>query len=136
MSSGEKTMNAMQENSTKKIFVVDDEAKIREIFENILTMEGYMVETFPNCEGLLSYVLSSPPDLLIMDLILPWEKGEDFIQRFNSIEKDKPFPIIVVSGKAMTPNAIDHLKSNGVINFYSKPFDIQFILKELSQILI
>ncbi len=123
------------DNSKKKIFVVDDEAKIREAFETILTTEGYTVETFPNCEGLLSYILSSPPDLLIMDLILPWEKGEDFIQRFNSIEKNRSFPIIVVSGKAMTTNAIDQLKSKGVTNFYSKPFDIQFILKELSQIL-
>ncbi len=128
-------MGIVQENSKKKIFVVDDEAKIREIFESILTTEGYIVETFPNCEGLLSYILSSPPDLLIIDLILPWEKGEDFIQRFNSIGKNRSFPIIVVSGKAMISNAIDRLKSNGVTNFSAKPFDIQFMLKELSQIL-
>ncbi|MCK5533923.1 response regulator [bacterium] len=129
-------MNKINTNSKKKIFIVDDEVEIREIFQNILTEEGYEVETFPNCEGLLTSIISSPPDLLIMDLILPWEKGEDFIQRFNSIDKIKNFPIIVVSGKAISNTDIQQLKSNGVINFYSKPFDIQFILRELSTLLM
>lgn len=125
----------MKENLKKKIFIVDDEEAVRDMFKNVLTPETYEVETFPNCEGLLSYILSSPPDLLIMDLLLPWERGEDFIQRFKSIEKIRNLPIIVISGKTMSDTDIEYLKSQGIVNFFAKPFDVHNVLNEISRIL-
>ncbi len=126
----------MEEKSKKKIFIVDDEKVIRDLLKNILTQKGYEVEVFPNCEGLLSYMISSPPDLLIIDLILPWEKGEDFIERFKSVEKANNLPIIVISGKAMSIADIENLKAQRVSNFFSKPFDVHDILNEISKILM
>lgn len=126
----------MEEKLKKKIFIVDDEKKVRDMFEIFLIPKGYEVEVFPNSEGLLSYIISSPPDLLIMDLNLPWEKGEDFIERFKSVEKIVNLPVIVISGKKMSPSDIEHLKSKGASSFFSKPFDIHDILNEISKILM
>jgi DNA-binding NtrC family response regulator len=126
----------MEEKLKNKIFIVDDEEGVRDVFKKVLISKGYEVEVFPNSEGLLSYIISSPPDLLIMDLNLPWEKGEDFIERFKSIEKIGNLPVIVISGKKMLPSNIEHLKIKGVSSFFSKPFDIQDILNEMSKILM
>ena len=119
----------------KHLKFIDDEEAVRDMFKNVLPPETYEVETFPNCEGLLSYILSSPPDLLIMDLLLPWERGEDFIQRFKSIEKIRNLPIIVISGKTMSDTDIEYLKSQGIVNFFAKPFDVHNVLNEISRIL-
>ncbi len=125
----------MEEKLKNKIFIVDDEKAVRDMFETFLISKGYEVEVFPDSEGLLTYIISSPPDLLIMDLNLPWEKGEDFIERFKSIEKIANLPVIVISGKKMSLSDMEHLKSKGVSRFFSKPVEINDILNEISKIL-
>jgi len=105
----------------RNIIVIDDESDIRKLFKKILSSSNYTVKTYPSCEDLLSKIYYSPPDLIILDLVLPWESGEDFVKRLKAINRFSSIPVIAISGKRKTGNDLNELKQIGVNRFFQKP---------------
>jgi len=78
------------------IHIVDDEALIRELFRRILETEGYEVTDSADGNAALALCRRQPPDLIIIDLIMPDKEGIETI-----IELKRDFPhmkIIAISG--------------------------------------
>jgi CheY-like chemotaxis protein len=78
------------------IHIVDDEALIRELFRRILETEGYEVTDSADGNAALALCRRRPPDLIIIDLIMPDKEGIETI-----IELKRDFPhmkIIAISG--------------------------------------
>ena len=59
----------------QRIYLADDEAEIRSLMTEFLTQEGFQVSVFPDGDRLLSAVLESPPDLVILDILMPGTDG-------------------------------------------------------------
>lgn len=101
------------------ILVVDDDMDIREIITMYLEKEGYHVISAEDGNEALAYALSTNPDLIILDMMLP---GLDGIEVCQELRKKLSAPIIFLSCKS-TPSD----KSIGLIaggdDYMGKPFD-------------
>ena len=109
----------------KLILVVDDDADIGNMEEEVLRRAGYDVErAYSGTEARL-VLENSRPDLILLDLMLPGLCGEELIPLINDI------PIIVVSAKAGIDDKVSALTS-GAADYMTKPFDTKELLARIS----
>lgn len=102
------------------IIVVEDDIDINNLLYNILQKNGYNVKQAYSGTEAKMYINMYNYDLILLDLMLPGENGENLI---DEIRKDKFMPIIVISAKTNQEDKINVLKL-GADDFISKPFDI------------
>ena len=84
------------ENSTKVIYIADDEDNIRQIVRTFLESEGYAVEDFPDGELLLARFQASPCDLVILDVMMP---GKDGFAVCTELRRISTVPIIMLTAR-------------------------------------
>ncbi len=105
-----------------EILIIDDNADIRLILNELITEEGYKTRLAANYNQALIEIDKKLPDVAIIDVKL--DKGDnDGIELLNHIKKkNKDIPVIIISGHANIEMAIKSLKS-GAFEFIQKPFD-------------
>ncbi|MBP3604122.1 MAG: response regulator transcription factor [Lachnospiraceae bacterium] len=109
----------------KKILVVDDDAHIGNMLEEILTKEGYgVLRAYSGTEAVLVYEQQNP-DLVLLDLMLPGLSGEEVLIQM------KETPVIVVSAKVQTDSKVE-LLLGGAADYITKPFDTKELLARIT----
>ncbi len=105
-----------------EILIIDDNADIRLILEELIQDAGYKTRLAANYNQALTEIDKKIPDVAIIDVKL--DKGDtDGIELLNHIKKkNKDIPVIIISGHANIEMAINSLKS-GAFEFIQKPFD-------------
>ena len=105
-----------------EILIIDDNADIRLILNELIIEEGYKTRLAANYNQALIEIDKKLPDVAIIDVKL--DKGDnDGIELLNHIKKkNKDIPVIIISGHANIEMAIKSLKS-GAFEFIQKPFD-------------
>lgn len=102
----------------ERIFVVDDELKIRNLIKAYLDKEGYSVEVFDTGDSALEAFKIYEPDMLIIDVMMPGLNGFDLCKE---IRRTSQVPIIIVSAKDEELDRILGLEL-GSDDYISKPF--------------
>jgi len=100
------------------VFVVDDDAAVRESLRLLVESLGWQPETFASAGEFLSRGPAAGPSCLVLDLILPDLSGLD-VQRLLSDRSE--VPIIIISGHADVASAVCAMKA-GAFEFLIKPF--------------
>ncbi|HTU01179.1 MAG TPA: response regulator [Candidatus Sulfotelmatobacter sp.] len=103
----------------ERILVVDDEETNRELLEAILVPDGYQVEMAADGEAALAQVARFPPDLVLLDLLMPGMHGLEVCQRLRQ-ELAPELPIIVVTAVGQLP-AKEAALTSGADDFVTKP---------------
>ena len=99
----------------KKILIVDDDASIGNMLEEMLIKEGYAVlRAYSGTEALL-VLREDEPDLVLLDLMLPGLNGEEVLPHLKDI------PVIVVSARADVEDKVE-LLLGGAVDYVTKPF--------------
>lgn len=107
-----------------KIMIVEDDIDINNLLKELLSVEGYEItQCFTAREALLMEI--SDFDLILLDLMMPFMSGEDFIKEVR--ERKMSIPIIVLSAKIDKETRIGVLK-DGADDFITKPFDFDDVL--------
>ena len=117
--------------STKKILIVDDEAKIVEMVKAYLEAEGYAVCTAENGVEALARNREYTPDLIILDLMLPDIAGE---QVCSLIRAESSVPIIMLTAKSWEESFINGLKI-GADDYVTKPFSPKMLVAKVGALL-
>ncbi len=100
------------------IWVVDDEENIRNLIRRYLEKEAYTVRTFASAEELGNALVSSLPDMFILDIMLP---GTDGLALCRSIRENYDLPIIFVSARGEEFDRVLGLELGGD-DYLAKPF--------------
>ena len=105
-----------------EILIIDDNADIRSILNELISEEGYKTRLAANYNQALLEIDKKLPDVAIIDVKL--DKGDnDGIELLTHIKKkNKDIPVIIISGHANIEMAVKSLKS-GAFEFIQKPFD-------------
>ena len=105
-----------------EILIIDDNADIRLILNELISDAGYKTRVAANYNQALSEIDKKLPDVAIIDVKL--DKGDnDGIELLNHIKKkNNDIPVIIISGHANIEMAVNSLKS-GAFEFIQKPFD-------------
>ncbi len=114
----------------KNILLIDDDEQLCKSFEKILVGEGYNVQMVFTGEDGIKTIISSPPDLVVLDIRLP---GMDGIQAFQKIHELQPkLPVVIITAYGTTETAIEAIKT-GAFDYIYKPFDVPEMLKVIEK---
>ena len=115
-----------------EILIVDDNADIRNILNDLIIDAGYKTRIAANYNQALSEIDKKIPDVAILDVKL--DKGDnDGIDLLSYIKsKNKDVPVIIITGHANVEMAVSSLK-NGAFEFVEKPFDQARLLNFISR---
>ncbi|MDE3229046.1 MAG: response regulator [Chloroflexota bacterium] len=108
----------------KKILVADDDVTIADLLQQALESEGY--ETRKATQSLRFYdaVIESKPDLILLDLMMPYLEGEDELRLLRMNPETQHIPVIVVTAMHEARNEEEKYRQLGVIAIVTKPFDL------------
>ncbi|HYM22035.1 MAG TPA: response regulator [Vicinamibacterales bacterium] len=81
-----------------RILVLDDDPKIRKLYERALTQEGYAVITAATAEEALTAIRESRPSALLVDLKMPFVNGAGFLFRLREDPSGRDVPVAVITG--------------------------------------
>ena len=101
--------------------VVDDVPTNLEILEEILSSQGYSVRSFTSGYSAFSSALNSPPDLILLDIMMPEINGFELCQQFKDNPTLKDIPVIFISALNDTENIVKAFTQGGV-DYITKPF--------------
>ena len=113
------------------LLVVDDDPEIRELTQEYLQQQGFLVATVASGEEMDTYLSDHEVDLLILDLMLPGEHGLSIAQRLN---KRGDLPIIIVSAQGDEVDRIVGLEV-GADDYLPKPFNPRELLARVRAVL-
>lgn len=113
-------MNTISEQETsRKVLVMEDEANVANALQMILTEEGFQVDVAMTGSGAMEQFDRSRFDLLIADLRLPDIDGMEVIRK---VKKERPeTEVVVITGYSTVSSAVEAMKL-GAFDYLSKPF--------------
>ncbi len=114
-----------------RVLVVDDERAIQRALKATLEAAGYQVEIAGTCADALAQVALKPPDLVILDLLLPDGSGHDVCR---DIRGWSPVPILLVSAVGDEREKVKALDA-GADDYVTKPFGIDELLARIRAML-
>jgi FixJ family two-component response regulator len=107
------------------VFVVDDDASVREALKSLIRSVGLQVELFDSAHEFLQRKRPDGPSCLVLDIRLPGIGGLDFQRKLA--EANVPIPIIFITGHGDIPMSVRAMKA-GAVEFLTKPFRDQDLL--------
>ncbi len=123
----------------QKILIVDDEEEALVLLEKKLAAEGYTVLTSTNGQDALLMAKSQRPDLILLDIMMPYMDGPDMAAVLREDSATNNIPIIFLSGivtkeDAKNPQGGITVKGRPY-KVISKPFNFSELLTEVKKIL-
>ena len=107
------------------MFVIDDDASVRDAIVDLLRSVGLAVELFGSAQEFLQSNRPDAPGCIVLDVRLPGPSGLEFQRTLNKSNID--LPVIFISGHADIPMSVRAMKS-GAIEFLTKPVPEQELL--------
>lgn len=117
----------------KKILVADDDRPIAEMLMETLSHEGYDVATSVESLRFYDAVREHHPDLILLDLLMPYLEGEDELRLMKLSPDLADIPVIVITAKQDVQQDEPMLRRLGVRHIVPKPFEIDKLLRLIKQ---
>jgi two-component system phosphate regulon response regulator PhoB len=109
------------EGPAPRILVVDDEEDLQELVRYNLSKDGYVIECVGTGEDALKAARRQPPDLIVLDLMLPNVDGLEVCRRLKGDSKTRGIPIVMLTAKGEESDMIAGLE-RGADDYIAKPF--------------
>jgi FixJ family two-component response regulator len=122
----------MTDKSHATVFIVDDDAGLRQAIHDLVESVGLRAQSFASGEDFLRAKHTSRPSCLVLDVRLPQMNGLDFQRRL--VETGVEIPVIFITAHGDIPMSVRALKS-GAVEFLTKPFRDQDLLDAIHQAL-
>src|SRR6202167_1200241 len=101
-----------------KILIVEDDPDISDLLRRVLESDGYEVEAVSDSAGALESVATSPPDLVLLDVVLGGEDGRDLLVK---LREKSDVPAVFLTGRGLEMDRIAGLRM-GADDYIVKPF--------------
>jgi FixJ family two-component response regulator len=112
------------------VFVVDDDAAVRDAIKDLLDSVGIRVQTFASGAEFLARTPADAPSCLILDVRLPGTSGLEFQRELTATGVE--IPIIFITGHGDIPITVQAMKA-GAVDFLTKPFREQELLDAINK---
>ncbi|MFM7206834.1 MAG: response regulator [Planctomycetaceae bacterium] len=117
-----------------RVLVVDDEEDLLELVRYNLVKEGYAVECVGSGEQALQSVRLNPPDLLVLDLMLPAVDGLEVCRRLKADPRTRGVPIVMLTAKGEEADMVAGLE-RGADDYVAKPFSPRVLAARVRAVL-
>jgi DNA-binding response OmpR family regulator len=114
-----------------RVLVVDDDPTVAEIVTRYLEREGFEVEIVSDGRTALDRAVASPPDLMVLDLMLPGIGG---LEVFRALRSVSPFPVIMLTARGDEDDRVTGLEL-GADDYIAKPFSPRELMARVKSVL-
>lgn len=112
-------------NSSGKIFMLDDDGIILDLYQELFEAKGYEVFATTNAYKLLMYSKEITPDIFLLDVNMPGMSGWEVLQIINKDERLREIPVVMLS----VSRDIDLAIAKGAAHFLNKPLEIDKLME-------
>jgi DNA-binding response OmpR family regulator len=116
---------------SKRVMLVEDEPNIIEAIRFILSRDGWTVETHVDGSTAVEAVAASPPDVLVLDVMLPGKSGFDILRELRERVETRTLPVLMLTAKGQGRDR-DLAARYGATSFMTKPFSNAEVLKTVN----
>jgi len=116
---------------TPRVLVVDDEPIVRDVLTRYLSKGGFQVDSAEDGEAALERFTAVPPDLVLLDLMLP---GVDGVEVFTRIRADHDTPVIMLTARGEETDRVVGLEI-GADDYITKPFSPREVVARVRAVL-
>ena len=120
-------MIAKSQAQTPRVLIVDDKPYNLDLLDQELEVLDYQIDMASSGEEALAMVQERPPDLILLDIMMPGMDGIETCRRFKEDEATRRIPIIFMTALSDVENKIDAFKAGGV-DYVTKPFQVEEVL--------
>ncbi len=106
-----------------RILVIDDDPAILELITSNLELQGYQVESCDNAVDGLAMAFQTPPNLIILDLMMPGVDGFTACQRIRNNDNTKDIPVLMLTALSRTEDKVTGFDA-GADDYLTKPFEL------------
>jgi len=117
-----------------RILVVDDDELVRDVVVARLTAEGYEVRTAEDGEAGLAAALADPPDLVILDSMMPKLAGPEVCRRLRDEPSTTALPVIMLTARSQEAD-VQHGFAAGADDYIVKPFSPRELTSRVQAVL-
>lgn len=117
-----------------RILIVDDDETITELMKALVTMEGHEAVTVNDSLKAMETALSTKPDLITLDLMMPGLTGFDLCKLFKEDTQLSGTPIVIVSAKD-DPESREKALQAGAREFITKPFRVDDFINMITSLM-
>ena len=103
----------------KRVLLVEDDRFLRRACEKSLQQQGFTVSTAPDGEEALRAIRADPPDIILLDLLMPKVSGFEVLKGIRSDEKTRSIPVIILTNSSKETD-IREIQSLGVTGYLVK----------------
>ncbi|MBE9183709.1 response regulator [Microcoleus sp. LEGE 07076] len=122
--------NQQRETPLGNILVVDDTPENLRLLSTMLTHRGYAPRCVINGSMALRACNSNPPDLILLDIMMPEMNGYEVCQHLKSEAKTREIPVIFISAKDEVFDKVNAF-AVGAVDYISKPFQFEEVLARI-----
>lgn len=122
---------------TARVLVVEDEPGIAGFVRRGLLFEGFAVDVAPDGRSALAAILDDPPNLIVLDIMLPGIDGFEVTRRVRAAETGEgrpPVPILMLTARDAVPDRVSGLEV-GADDYLVKPFAFDELLARVRALL-
>jgi two-component system phosphate regulon response regulator PhoB len=116
--------------SKPRVLLIEDERALTKVLSYNLEREGYEVAVSHDGQEGLTRALTHPPDLIILDLMLPTLSGLDICRELRANEQTRAVPIIMLTAKAEETDQVIGF-TLGADDYVTKPFSVRVLLQRI-----
>ena len=124
----------MDETKEKTILCVEDEPKMIDLMQLILSRRGYQVKGARGGVEGIQLIRELHPDLVLLDLMMPDMDGWEVYQQMKSDPALKDIPVIIVTAKAQNIDKVLGLHIAKVDDYIAKPFSPQELVESVDRV--
>lgn len=119
---------------SQRVLIVEDDESILQMVVFNLERAGYEVTTATTCQAARVALADTPPDLILLDWMLPDSNGPEFARSIRRDELTQDLPIIMLTARTMEDDKVTGLDS-GVDDYVTKPFSPRELIARIKALL-
>ena len=119
----------------KKVLFIEDESVLQQAMGDFLAQNGYKIINALDGEVGLRLAKSEDPDLILLDMVLPYKNGFEILEELKSDEKTKDIPVIVLTNLEGLKD-IDRAISSGARTYLVKTqYELKDVVDKIKEII-
>ena len=112
----------------KRVLLIEDEPNIIEAISFILSRDGWTVHTHADGETANTKIAAMPPDVVILDVMLPGKSGYDILRDMRADASSKDIPVLMLTARGQLRDR-ELAERLGATHFMTKPFSNAEVLR-------
>jgi PAS domain S-box-containing protein len=120
----------------RRVLVVDDDEAVRTFVGHMLSREGWEVDVAENGRVALDSLAYSPPDLILLDLMMPEMDGFEFVEALRARNEWRHIPVVVLTAKDITQDDRERLNGSASRIVHKREDGVEQALREACELVL